>query len=144
MDGGKKRTHDIAVFVFEVVFADVVFVFLRLIDDHEFFLHDLRELDFLAFFGHCQLGFFELGDRDFVVVILVFLAGFEASRCPDYSSLYCENWIPSCEIFLLPRVDVGGCVLLVIARSSSVTLLPAAVRVARPKVVSVLKSIVRV
>jgi hypothetical protein len=89
-----------------VIFADIVFILLCLVDDNKLFLHQLSELYLLTLFDDCQLLFLELGDRDdivvIVVIVVVILSGLDASRLPDQSSFDRKSRIPSSKISLLP------------------------------------------
>jgi hypothetical protein len=73
-----------------MVLADVILVFLCLVDDHKLLLHQLSELNLFPLFDDRQLSFFEFCDSydTVVVVIVVFVfPGLDASRCPDQPSL---------------------------------------------------------
>lgn len=97
-----QGTNHVAISVLEVIFADVVLILLRLIDDNKLLFHQLGELYFTPPFNDCQLTLFELGDRDDIVVVsVVIISGLDASRCPDQSSLSCQRRIPSCKISLI-------------------------------------------
>ena len=99
-----EGTNHIAIFVLEVILADVVLVLLRLIDDNKLVLNQLGELYLTPLFGDCQLSLFELGDRDDIVVFVVILSGLGASRCPDQSPLSRQSRISGYKISLKSRV----------------------------------------
>lgn len=139
-------TDHVAVLVLEMIFANVILVLLRLIDNDKLLLDQLGELHFLSLFNDCQLSLFELSDREDVVVIVVsILPRFDASWYPDQSSLSRKSRIPSCEISLGSRVKLWCCIMLVLMMlRMSVEDIPAAARVARPRVINVVKSMMMV
>lgn len=96
-------TYHVAVPVFEMILADVVFVLPRLVDDNKLLLHQLSELYFLASFNDCQLLLLELSDCDHIIAVpvVVVFSGLDVSRLPDQSSLGRKSRIPSCKIPLL-------------------------------------------
>ena len=95
-------TYHVAVPVFEMILADVVFVSPRLVDDNKLLFHQLSELYFLALFDDGQLLLLELSDCDHIIAVPVAdFPGLDASRLPDQSSLDCKSRIPSRKISLL-------------------------------------------
>jgi hypothetical protein len=81
-----------------MVLADVVLVFLCLVDDDKLLLHQFGELNFFPLLFDGQLGFFELRNCKDILIVVVFLSGLETSRCPNQSSLGCKSRVPSCDI----------------------------------------------
>jgi len=129
-----------------MILANVVLVFLRLVDNYKLLLHYLSELHLFALLDNRQLGLFELSDREDVVAVFIvlILPRFDAAKCPGQSPLCCISRIPNCEISLISRVKVRCCVGLTKWYCISAELLPAAARAARLKVIKVLKSMARV